>query len=381
MPSKKRVPCSIKYPGVFFTEDSYGNRVYYIRYRRKSERKLIEEKIKFSLDMTPAKAAGIRSDRIYGKELSNRETRAERQNAKDIEAGKFTIDRLWATYKEARPDLKAIKTDDYRYQKHLKSLFGDKEPKEILQLDVDRLRLTLGKTRSPQTVKHVLILLDRIVNHGVKKGLSTALPFKVQKPEVHNIKTEDLTDQQIRDLLKAIDDDPNILVGNMLKLALFTGMRRGEIFKLKWDDIDFRRGHIAIRNPKGGKDAVIPMSEPAQALLENIPKKKGPLVFPTHDGKQHVTVQNQVRRIREAAGLPKDFRPFHGLRHVFASMLASSGKIDMYTLQKLLTHKSPLMTQRYSHLRDEAVKRAATVVGDLFEQVMQAEKKIAPIKK
>jgi len=300
---------------------------------------------------------------------------------KDAEAGKMTIDRLWTAYKEARPDLKALKTDESRYHKYLLFPFVDKEPKEILQFDVDRLRLSLGKSRSPQTVKHVLILLDRIVNHGVKKGLSTALPFKVQKPEVHNNKTEDLTDEQIRDLLHAIDEDSNVQVGNMLKLALFTGMRRGEIFKLQWQDIDFRRGHIAIRNPKGGKDAVIPMSEPAQTLLQNIPKKKGPLVFPTHDGKQHVTVQNQVRRIREAAGLPKDFRPFHGLRHVFASMLASSGKIDMYTLQKLLTHKSPLMTQRYSHLRDEAVKRAATVAGDLFDQVMQTEKKITPIKK
>jgi len=41
-----------------------------------------------------------------------------------------------------------------------------------------------------------------------------------------------------------------------------------------------------------------------------------------------------------------------GLRHVYASMLASSGQVDMYTLQKLLTHKSPAMTQRYAHLRD-----------------------------
>ena len=51
--------------------------------------------------------------------------------------------------------------------------------------------------------------------------------------------------------------------------------------------------------------------------------------------------------------------PLHGLRHVFASTLASSGKVDMYTLQKLLTHKSPIMTQRYAHLRDDALKRAS----------------------
>ena len=47
--------------------------------------------------------------------------------------------------------------------------------------------------------------------------------------------------------------------------------------------------------------------------------------------------------------MPSDFRPFHGLRHSFASMPASSGQVDMYTLQKLLTHKSPLMTQRNAH--------------------------------
>jgi integrase len=49
-------------------------------------------------------------------------------------------------------------------------------------------------------------------------------------------------------------------------------------------------------------------------------------------------------------------------------MLASSGKVDMYTLQKLLTHKSPQMTQRYAHLRDEALKRASDTAGNLFNQ-------------
>jgi len=49
-------------------------------------------------------------------------------------------------------------------------------------------------------------------------------------------------------------------------------------------------------------------------------------------------------------------------------MLASSGKVDLYTLQKLLTHKSPVMTQRYAHLRDEALKNASTLAGQIIEQ-------------
>ncbi|HQC19863.1 MAG TPA: tyrosine-type recombinase/integrase, partial [Smithella sp.] len=72
----------------------------------------------------------------------------------------------------------------------------------------------------------------------------------------------------------------------------------------------------------------------------------------------------------EAAGLPADFRPLHGLRHTYASMLASSGKVDLYTLQKLLTHKSPVMTQRYAHLRDEALRNASTLAGQIIDAAM-----------
>jgi len=51
--------------------------------------------------------------------------------------------------------------------------------------------------------------------------------------------------------------------------------------------------------------------------------------------------------------------------------MASSGKVDLYTLQKLLTHKSPIMTQRYAHLRDEALKKASNLAGDIINQAVQ----------
>ena len=64
--------------------------------------------------------------------------------------------------------------------------------------------------------------------------------------------------------------------------------------------------------------------------------------------------------------IPKDFRPMHGLRHTFASKLISSGKIGLATLQKLLTHENPSMTNRYAHLEDEAMKRAASITDEIF---------------
>jgi integrase len=158
-------------------------------------------------------------------------------------------------------------------------------------------------------------------------------------------------------------------------MALFTGMRRGELFKLKWEDVDFERGFIQIRDPKGGPNQKIPLNNAVSEVLASHPRSDSPYIFFGRGGKQRTEMRAPVNRIRNRAKLPEDFRPFHGLRHVYASMLASSGQVDMYTLQKLLTHKSPQMTQRYAHLRDEALKRASDLACSLVAEAVKGKKK------
>ena len=360
-----------KYPGVYYIMSPTGakqEKIYYILYRKNG--KLIEEKAgrQFQDDMTPARAAGKRARRVEGKEPTNNEKRIKKQELKAAEGKKWTVDRLWRAYKGGKDQTKSLKTDESRYKKHLKEIFGLKEPKEILQLDLDRLRIRMLKKWSPQTVKHVLALLRRIINYGVTRGLCDDIPFKIVLPRVDNKKTEDLTKEQLKRLLKAIDADTNIQAKNIMRMVLCTGMRRGELFKLKWNDIDWERGFINIRKPKGGKDQSIPLNKSAQKILESHPKTDSPYVFPGQKGRQRTDIHKDVKRIKDSAGLPKDFRALHGLRHFYASMLASSGKIDMYTLQRLLTHKSPAMTQRYAHLRDEALRKAANLTDELLMQ-------------
>ena len=189
----------------------------------------------------------------------------------------------------------------------------------------------------------------------------------ITMPRVDNETTEDLDADELARLIQAIEDEPNIQAANFMRLAMFTGMRRGELFKLEWRDVDFDRGFIHIREPKGGKSQKIPLNDAARNVLEGHPRVEGsPFVFPGQGGKQRVTIQVASNRIKARAGLPADFRPLHGLRHLFASTLASSGQVDMLTLQKLLTHKSPNMTRRYSHLRDDALKQASEVAGNLL---------------
>ena len=362
-----------KYPGVFYRNTkrigSNGTeKVYYVVFKKNG--KLIEQKAgrQFADDMTPARAAGVRGELIEGKRLTRKEKREQEKTAKEAKEAKWTIDRLFEEYIKGRPNNKARGVDMGRYEKYLKGPFGSKEPKHILPLDVDRLRIKLLKKLAPQTVKHILNLLTWIINFGVKKNLCEGISFHIQKPTVSNLKTEDLSEDQLKKLLKAIEKDSNEQIKNLVKMVLYTGMRRGELFKLKWKHVDFDRGFIHLVDPKGGPDQKIPLNNEARALLSSHPKTKSPYVFPGRGGKQRVSAQAGVNKIKKAAGLPKDFRPLHGLRHFFASNLASSGAVDMYVLQKLLTHKSPLMTQRYAHLRDQALKKASGLAGSIIEQ-------------
>lgn len=385
MPAMKRH--KTPYPGVTFvvgTNPATGKseKIFYVRYRR--DGKMVEEKAgrQHKDDMTAAKAAQLRARRMQGDESSNKEKREAAQAEKE----KPTISRLWELYKVNKPNLKGLTSDENRFQNHINPAFGKKQPAEIVTLDVDRLRLSLLKTHQPATVKNVLELLRRIINFGVKRGHCPPLdPSRLHfdMPKLDNERTEQLTPDQLTALLKAMDEDPHITAANMMRMALYTGMRRGELFRLQWKDVDFERGFIFIKESKGGKAAHIPMPGPARELLQSIPQTDSPYVFPGRNGKQRVCIKTPLARIRDNAGLPKDFRPMHGLRHAWASMLASSGKVDLYTLQKLLTHKSPLMTQRYAHLADEAMQRAANVTSDIFRQEPEQEaeaKKVVNIK-
>jgi integrase len=378
MPALKRFWTD--YPGVYYIEatsvrSKKPERIYYIKYHRKG--KVIEEKAgrQFADDMTPARAANLRTRKIEGDVPSNKERREEKK--KKI----WTIKALWEEYKATRLDLKGLKTDQNRFDLHLETSLGNKEPAQIAPMDVDRLRINASKGHKPATVRNILELLKRIVNFGVEKRLAQSPGFTIKVPKVNNLKTEDLTPDQLKALLDAIEKDDHPQAGPLLKMALFTGMRRGELFRLKWEDIDFKRGFISIRDPKGRQDQKIPLNDAARRVLQSLPRGESPYVFPGRKGGQRTDINKAVKKIKKAVGLPKDFRAIHGLRHAYASMLASSGKVDLYTIQRLLTHKSPVMTQRYAHLRDETLRKAADLAVDLVTQTIKEKTEKGAIEK
>ena len=200
-------------------------------------------------DMTAAKAARVRADRIEGRRESRKEIRETSKALKN----RWTIEKLWTEYKENHSGLKGLAQDECRFKKHIEPSLGKKEPFELVPLDVDRIRIKLLKTMKPATVRNILELLRRIIRYARKKQLCATPLFKIEMPSVDNLRTEDLSADQMGKLLRILREriinepdgtqppvDPD--ARDAMLLALCTGMRRGEIFGLMWDHIDFRRG-------------------------------------------------------------------------------------------------------------------------------------------
>ncbi len=413
-------PIRTKYPGVYFIlgtgPDGSPRRIIYVSYRRGGKQTFekigIEGHIYKEQKLTPAVANQVRSDRMSGKELSNRERReVERAEKVEKAATRWTFDLLWAEWMKANPHKKGRANDNSRYRTHLQPLFGDKEPKEVTPFEVDRLRHGLLKGNAPgrrfdpnakrradyskkkiqaladaaanrekkpyavDTVISILSLFRRIASFGADRRLCDGLTFKVQIPKGRKLRTEDMTEEQMARYLRTCREWPDPQEGNFQLLEIYTGIRRGEARNLKWSDVDFERGFLLLRDPKGGEDQRIPLNDAAAELLQAHPGEKGSggYVFTGEKGgpRGERQIGESSRAIREAAGLPKDFRPNHGLRHTFASHLASSGAVDILTLSKLLTHKGVAVTMRYSHLTDAALKRGSNVMAGIVKEAKE----------
>ena len=401
MPRQERQ--KTRYPGVYFIVGTAvgkdkPEKIYYIQYRRNG--KLVEEKAgrQFQDDMTPARASERRIRRLRGEEPSNTDRREEEQAAKDAAANRWTFARLFDAYNEVRRGGKPDSTDKANFA-HLADLH-DKEPREVQPLDVDRLRIRLERgakrrqanaentteesvgsgsgrktkkkaVKKPGTVKKVLALLTRLSRFAEDRRLTAPLSFRVKLPKVHDERTEFLTPAEIERLAAVLEAWPDPHQAGAVRLSLLTGMRRGDVFSLRWEDVNLAARTVRIREPKNKEPVNIPISRAVAGFLEGHPRSSSKLVFHGPQGarlgirmKKDGT-GNWPREIVRAAGLQADFRPFYGLRHTFASTLASEGT-NLYTVQKLLTQKSPQVTKRYAHLRDEALRKAVDIAGTAF---------------
>lgn len=159
-------------------------------------------------------------------------------------------------------------------------------------------------------------------------------------------------------------------------LALATGLRRGELIRLRWADVDVERRTLAVRKAKGRRPRVVPLAGAAVAAIEEQRRKAGRLawVFPARrtwrggwryeDRPRAANWWTRAMRTirREVPTFPAG-RGWHLLRHTFASRAVQAG-VSLYKLAQWMGHTDVRTTQIYAHLRpgfDEDIEAAAPV--------------------
>jgi integrase len=212
------------------------------------------------------------------------------------------------------------------------------------------------------TANRILNVLKAILNRAFQEGLVTdnaewrrVLPFK----NVDTARIRFLSDTEGVRLVNACPADLRSLV----RAALLTGARFGELAGLTARDVDLRAGRIYISESKSGRPRHIPLNpEGVEMFRDALVGKTGEqLLFTKADG----TLWGKnlhVRPFREACKVAKIVPPisFHELRHTYASHLAQAG-VDLLTISKLLGHADTRITSKhYAHLLDKTLAAAVT---------------------
>ena len=146
----------------------------------------------------------------------------------------------------------------------------------------------------------------------------------------------------------------------VVRLLLLTGCRHGEVLTLRW--ADYREGRLFLRDSKSGPRTVW-LSGAARKVLDAI-ERKGAWVFPARRGSgpaNSMWLRRSWQRVREEAELP-DVR-LHDLRHAHASFALRQGE-SVLAIARLLGHRAPATTLKYTHSTDAMVREAAELVGE-----------------
>lgn len=220
-----------------------------------------------------------------------------------------------------------------------------------------------ARTLSPQSVKHLFAFVRasiyRAITTGQYKGanpLASKRGGPWQMPVVDNGNLRFFTPDEARRLLDELARRSK-QIHDMALVALKTGLRATEIFRLRGQDVDSHANVLHVTS-KGGKVISVPAPIEVIDLLASYNRRGAEPIFQARgtEGERIKETSDTFNRAVEALRLdtsdgdPRYAVTFHTLRHTFASWLAQSGKVTLLELQKLMRHKNIEMTQRYAHL-------------------------------
>ena len=291
-----------------------------------------------------------------------------------------------------------------RYQgtvdRHIKPYLGDKPIAQVKGKDIQRLYKTLatrgnrisGKGLSSGTIRGIHSMLHEALGAAQQASVIPRNPTEeIEAPKFSYKPKKVLTDEQLDRFMEAIRQDT--VWYDFYYTELTTGLRRGEICGLKWEDFDDEAGTLKVRrtiheerggrltpwNTKtaaGTRTIILPPST-VELLRERRKSSMTEWIFPNPLKPEQPTrpsgAYDRTKLLLKQAGLP-EIR-FHDLRHTFATHALASG-VDVKTLSGILGHTRAAFTlDTYTHTTGDMQKRAAEIVGEFLADIFGEELK------
>ena len=277
---------------------------------------------------------------------------------RDITFGEFLPDYMeWAIDHKKRSTIERNEL----FLKHLEPYVSGKRLSEI---DIPLVERYKKKRKdhgaSNATINRERSFLKAVLNKAVKWRVikENPLQFMESLPET-NLFNRYLTVDETHALIEASENH----LKPLLVTSIYTGLRWGNVRKLKWSEVDLQNGVINLEDTKNGVK-IYPLPEVVRQEIMRVKKNSSLYIFLNPEtGKPWRNLRAAFERAKKKAGIQGHFR-IHDLRHSFASNLVMAGS-DMKTVQELLGHRNITTTMRYAHLSMLHKKQA---VDGLFQK-------------
>jgi integrase len=264
-------------------------------------------------------------------------------------------------YAEARK--RSWESDELLYRLRISPRFGTKRLNQVTRLQIQSFHAAVkDEGLAPATANHYVKLIRRMFNLAMEWQMVDSNPASriPMFPEDNKIERY-MNDDELSRLLEVLRTDHRRSICLIAMFLLSTGARLNEALSATWDQIDQEKRvwRVPASNSKSKRMRVVPLNDSAMDVINQLDTegKYDHLFINKKREKPYVSISKIWEELRDKAGLPH--LRIHDLRHQFASFLVNGGN-SLYTVQQILGHSDPSVTQRYAHLSTQALQEAAS---------------------
>lgn len=250
-----------------------------------------------------------------------------------------------------KTETKTVKKLNPKYKR------GNGQPKYLTE------EIEVQTERSNATINRYCAVISKMFNLLIADGKLVKNPCKFSpKLRENNYKIRYLKEDEQKRLFNCLDMSEFLYIKPIIILALYTGMRKGEILNLKWSQIDFKNEFIDILKSKSGKERKIPIAGKVKEVLSELGKNGEGFIFINPEtNKPYNDIKKSFSSLLKKAQI-ENFR-FHDFRHTVATRLVESG-VDLLIVKEILGHSNIETTMRYAHPVPELKLKAISKLNE-----------------